>query len=353
MQPRVLVVSNMYPTAANPVFGSNVRRYTDACADAGASPVVVAITDARGGARRWWKYMALAICALGRAARRDVDLVHVHYAWPTVGIGLLCARLAGVPCVVSTPGSDIAPGASSARERVLGALLRRCDRVLVMSPHQAERAVEHFGVSPAKVAVICHGADLRLFLDRSPVEARCTLGLDGRRHLVCVSRLVEGKGVDVLVRACARVPGTVLHLLGDGPLRPAIEALAASSGVEAVVHGIVDHTAVSDWLAACDGVVLPSLAEGRPTAALEALATGHRVVGFRIPALVDLVRPGLTGELADPVGSPAALADAIRLSLAQPAVDDVCVRASLPFDVRAEAQRTVRLYASLCNGNGR
>ena len=346
--PRVLVVSNMYPGDADPIFGRFVASYVDACERAGACTTVVANTDPRKGSTRYLKYLSLAWRAWRAARPGAFDLVHGHYAYPTALIATLAARRARVPWVLTTPGSDVAPGARGLHAWTLRKLLPRAARVLVVSEHQGETLARVYGVPASLIEVVSYGTDVAAFSSRSPAEARARLGLTSdAKQVVCVSRQVPGKGLDLLVRASALLPpGVIVHLLGTGPLASALADRVRNASAPVVIHGRVEQEDLIDWVAACDAFVLPSLSEGRPTVAIEALAAGKPVCGFEIPALVDLVTPGVTGFLA-PVGSVEGLAKVVGEALSVQPDADACRAAAARFTPEAEAARTLEIYRTL------
>lgn len=125
-----------------------------------------------------------------------------------------------------------------------------------------------------------------------------------------VGRLHRQKGFDVLVRAVARLPGTHLVLVGDGPERASLEHLADRLGVadRVSVTGWVET--VSGWLSIVDVLAMPSRFEGLPLALLEAMLAERPVVGTDVGSIGDALRHGETG-LVVPVDDELALTDAL------------------------------------------
>ncbi|MDX1390510.1 MAG: glycosyltransferase, partial [Acidobacteriota bacterium] len=138
-----------------------------------------------------------------------------------------------------------------------------------------------------------------------------------QRLFVCLAILVPVKGHSDLLRAFRAVHETCrdarLALLGDGPLRAALEEQTRRHGTSAAVRfaGHVPYERVPDWIAAADALVLPSLNEGTPLAALESLTSGRPVVGTRVGGIPEVVRDETLGRVVGP-GDPEALAAAMR-----------------------------------------
>jgi len=135
------------------------------------------------------------------------------------------------------------------------------------------------------------------------------------RRLVLVARLVEQKGVDILIDAFARVadrlPDWRLDLVGDGPLRERLEAQARRAGIAERVSFHGHQADPFPFLYAASVFVLPSRFEGMPNAMLEAMGVGLAIiVSDASPGPLELIRHGETG-LVFPTGDAGALADAI------------------------------------------
>jgi glycosyltransferase involved in cell wall biosynthesis len=145
---------------------------------------------------------------------------------------------------------------------------------------------------------------LRILLPRRTPEARrqarAKLGLEENRvHFLHVGRMVgtslesAAKAHDVLIRAWresgAGASGALLHLLGDGNLRPRL-TLLAQEDASIRFEGI--RPDVADWLVAADCFVMPSRFEGLPVAGIEAVTAGLPCLFSRIAPLVEL-RPAV------------------------------------------------------------
>jgi glycosyltransferase involved in cell wall biosynthesis len=147
-------------------------------------------------------------------------------------------------------------------------------------------------------------------------------------ELLFVGRLVERKGVPLLLDAVASLPAerrAVLHVVGDGPDRGALEERAARLGLDGrvVFHGFVSHEEKRRRFASCDAFVLPAVVdakgdtEGLGVVLLEAMTYGKPVIASAAGGIVDIVRDGRNGWLVPP-GDAAALADAIAACMDDP-----------------------------------
>jgi len=195
------------------------------------------------------------------------------------------------------------------------------DRVTVPSLWLREQAVLHLGMVDEAIQVIPNFVDPDVYRPR-PGDLRDLFpeipGWDdpARRPRVLFhgSSFRALKRVDDAVRALAMVQSSrevLLVLVGDGPERPRVEALARELGMERRVRFLGPMPHFDDLLARADLFLLPSETESFGLAALEALASGVPVVASAVGGIREVVKPGATGLLVPPA-EPVALADATR-----------------------------------------
>lgn len=203
------------------------------------------------------------------------------------------------------------------------ALLRAVQRAYVAAARRVivpsryiESVVTGWGIDPRRVQVIYNApqlGDYDALPDRESLRAE--LGMEGPT-VVCVARLTAWKGVDGLVRALGTVrrdvPGASLWVLGEGPERARLEALAREEGLAECVHftGQVPRERVARTLKAADAFALFSSYEGLPHVVLEAMAAGTPVVASAAGGTPETMRDGESGLLV-PVGDETALAGAL------------------------------------------
>lgn len=141
--------------------------------------------------------------------------------------------------------------------------------------------------------------------------------------LVWVGRMEPVKGLDVLLRAFARVrataPAVQLHLVGDGSLRPKLEALAAELQVRDGVHfaGSVAPESLGHWYRAANLTVLSSHSEGLPNVLRESAACGTPFVSTDVGGVSEIADPD--HDRLVPKADPAAFAAAVLDQLNRPA----------------------------------
>ena len=299
---------------------------------------------------------AAALAVPGLAA--GTDLVHVHLGedLAVVPLGLLAGRrrrpvVLTVHC--SLRHTLQAGGGRGLALSTVGAALesvgeRQADAVIVLTRRLADRLLAE-GVDPGRVHVIPSGVDLRRFARPLPDPAPAL----PRPRVLFVGRLAAQKGVTTLLEAVPllRSPAAVV-LVGDGPLRPALERQAARLGPGRVrFQGFVPHAEVPAWLAAADVLVLPSVYEELGSVLLEAMAAGLPVVASAVGGIPDALGPA--GRLV-PAGDPAALAAAVDQVLDDPALAAELAaaarRRAAAFSWDTLAEQVLEVYRQVVEG---
>ena len=195
-------------------------------------------------------------------------------------------------------------------------------RVVAVSTSVREAVESRVMVSGRRIRVIQNGVAVPkppTLEDRERIRA--SLGVDPNEVLVCtVARLVPIKGIHVLLDAWARLPSrgqARLVVVGEGPERATLEALATSLGIAGSVSFLGFRRDVSDILFASDVFVLPSFSEGLSCSLLEAMARGVACLATRVGGNPDLLVDGVHGALVEP-GRPDALSEALSGLLSTP-----------------------------------
>jgi sugar transferase (PEP-CTERM/EpsH1 system associated) len=245
---------------------------------------------------------------------------------------LLPARLAGVPhCVHGEHGWDVHDlDGRSRKEQVLRKLhAPLVERYVTVSRSLRDYLVERVGIRPERITTICNGVDTDKFqpADPKPVGLLpAALTEPGLVVIGTVGRLQPVKDQQTLLRAFAELVGhggeaaakARLLMVGNGPLREALEQQAQALGIAHLTTFAGDRTDVAQLLQCMDVFVLPSLAEGISNTILEAMATGLPVLATRVGGNVELVRDGDNGALFE-AGDVATLKRLLAGHLADPA----------------------------------
>jgi glycosyltransferase involved in cell wall biosynthesis len=313
---RILLVSSMWPGAADPDFGVFVHQVARGLEERGHA-ILPAVVDHRGGSKA--KQASLARDALRHALRSQPDVVYAHYLLPAGVVGAVAATAARVPLVLTAHGRDVRNAAANPAIRVAtGAAVRRAAAVVAVSGWLRDELHRELPEARSKTHVVDCGVDLGRFAPRDQGQARARLGLEGLPGplVVFVGGLDDRKNVVRLRDAVLGIPDATLLAVGDGPLRA---ELTASDRIRAV--GRVPHDEVPAYMAAADVVALPSVVEPFGPVILEAMAMERPVLATSVGGPAELVTEA-AGALADPhdvAAIRAGLHRAIALGVPNPA----------------------------------
>lgn len=301
--------------------------------------------------------VALSPTMVLELSERRYDVIHVHLPHPLGAASYLGSRKPPGHRLIVTYHSDVVRQRHLQKlyDPVLYRLLDAAYAIVATSPNYLES-------SPVlaryrdKCVVIPLGIDVDAFTEteRSRARAKALREALGARHLLlAVGRLIYYKGFDVAIRALADVPDAKLVIVGEGPLRASLTALASELGVAHRVQlvGEVDDDDILAYYHASDLYLLPSIARSEAFGIVqaEAMACGLPVINTELASGVPFVsRHGESG-LTVPPGDPARLAAAIRRLLGDPEARRRMgaagrQRARQEFSKEVLAERVLRLY---------
>jgi glycosyltransferase involved in cell wall biosynthesis len=275
------------------------------------------------------------VCDLASRLRIDrPDVLHAHNAM-VLHYGIAAARLARVSVVVNTRhGGNM--NWDPHCERIWRQSVRWTDAVVFISEGVRDYYVARDHLSGRNISVIYNGIDVAKFSSR-PANPAASLP---RFRVGSVGRLVPAKDHITLIRSFALVaaamPDAELHILGDGPCRPAISQTAMSLGIanRVFLHGACHD--VAGFLSTLDLFVLSSIDEGLPISLMEAMAAGLPVVSTQLPGLTELAPESMIAGYCTP-GQPESLAEHILRAANRcdlPALGDLARRWAQKFGIR-------------------
>jgi len=239
----------------------------------------------------------------GRVLRElGPDVVHVNQHLWSGQYGVLASTLAGLPSVCVVHGAM--PPASTSQRYLTIATAHLARHFVGVSHFVAARIRAELRVGGRRVSTIYNGIP-SVEPEAASSDARVLPGT-----VLGVGRLAREKGFDLLIEAMQDLPGRRLLLVGDGPERASLEALASSLGLGERVRfaGWVPEPWASRFRP--DILVVPSRFEAMPLVVLEAMRAGVPVVATRVGGTPEVVVDNVTGLLAERE-SPTSLAVAI------------------------------------------
>jgi glycosyltransferase involved in cell wall biosynthesis len=287
---------------------------------------------------------------------KKVDVLHLH-GYGATTFGRLAGALRGIPTIVHEHANlTRTPWFQKIADRLLEPAT---DIALAVSKSTADFVVDARLIPESKVRVVYLGVPLGEFSRvRSEAEvaaARSTLGIRAGEFAVgTITRLHDSKGNSYLVDAAARViqarPHARFFLVGEGPLLGSLQAQSAalSLGDRFVFAGFRRDVAAA--LSAFDLSVFPSLWEGTPITAFEALAMGKPIVSTDADGLLDILTAD-RDALIVPKADAASLADAIIRAIDAPELRARLSREARQtgqqYDIDAFVRKMERLYVLL------
>ena len=231
-------------------------------------------------------------------------------------IQLVAATIFGKPIHFGFVGSDWYRHAQSRYGRLLRPFFRRADFITATGTKMRQEMI-NFGLDPKRIRILPHSIDVENYPINEPRQAQYSC--------VFVGYLLPLKRVEDILRAFAlvvqRLPGSKLCIVGDGPLRNELEALARELGIEAQVDFVGFVHQVQEFLVAAKIIVIASHREGMPFALIEGMVSGLVPVSTPVGTIEEFVIDGENGLLF-PVGNPEDLAQRILMLLEDPALYD-------------------------------
>ena len=266
------------------------------------------------GLLRNFAYLAEACALVEQLERAEVRHVHAHFGTNSTAVAMLAHELGGPTYSFTAHGPEEfdKPDLIALREKIARAAF-----VVGVSSFGRSQLYRYCAAKDwGKVHVVRCGVDAS-YMARAPTP------VPDVPRLVSVGRLSEQKGQLLLVEAAALLKNEgrtfELVLVGDGPMRPDVEALIARERLSQHVRitGWASGDEVLSEIEAARAFVLPSFAEGLPVVLMEALGRGRPVITTYIAGIPELVQNELNGWLV-PAGSVSEVATAMRSALDTP-----------------------------------
>lgn len=222
-------------------------------------------------------------------------------------------------------------------------LERKTDRMLTVSGsfrNYMSPYVDHH----ERIQIIPNGYDERRF---KPIPHENDVA-----QLITVCRLVPAKGIDTLLKACAELKKRgvdyVLHIIGDGPIRPELEQMAQDLGIynETIFYGYTLHP--EEFMPFFDIFVLPSRAEAFGSVFAEAALSCLALVGTNVGGIPEQIEDGINGLLVPPEDE-VALAEAMEKVIVDPSyryelARSACEKAKSNYSLSRAVHELKKLY---------
>ena len=235
------------------------------------------------------------------------DLIHVHFAVPAGAAAWALSRLTGIPYVLTAHLGDVPGGTPEKTGRwfrwiypFTPPIWQSAARVVAVSAFTRQLARQAYpgAKNPLDIQVIPNGVDLASLSPQS-------IQVNQPPRIVFAGRFMAQKNPLQVVRVLSELTDLPWRcaMLGDGPLRPDVEAEIERLKLRDrfTLTGWIKPEEVLAWLRQADILFMPSLSEGLPVVGVQALAMGLALVVGRVGGFVDLVEDGQNGYMRDPL----------------------------------------------------
>lgn len=348
---KVLVITNLFPNALEPVRGAfnrqQVIELSKLCELKVIAPLPlhydkripdteviddIAVCHPRYfmtpkiGRSLYGYFFYLSLVRKVKALQKsfDFDMIYATWAYPDGFGSYLIAKALKKPIVIKVHGSDINIYTKYfLRRKLIVHALKNSNAVIAVSNALKDSLVS-LGVPQNHVVVVPNGINTDVFKPLPQTKCREELGLPaGRKIVLFIGNLVPVKGVSYLIEAFTQLVGSsdvMLVILGDGNQKEELigKADALHLKERVVFMGRQPHDRIPLWMNACDIFCLPSMNEGCPNVILEALACGKQVVATKVGGIPEIITSEEQGVLVPP-GNADALANALEQALRKPA----------------------------------
>jgi 1,2-diacylglycerol 3-alpha-glucosyltransferase len=293
-----------------------------------------------------------------------LDVIHTHHP---ILLGQTAARKAselGLPLVftfhtqyweythyIPFPQEVIQEFLKNAIHKWLKDFMQKCQHIIIPSESMKDFLVREYGLEE-RYTVVPTGTNLEPFLDADGKSLRQEKGWQDETILISVGRLAAEKNWETLLQAFAKVyaehPDVRLILIGDGPARESLQALAAELGIAERVTftGSLPFDQVPAYLKAADVFSFASVTETQGLVTIEAMAAGLPVVSVDGSGTRDIVEHGKQGFLVE--NDPEALANGLNQLLSDPSqmkrFHHNALKKAKTFDVNLLTKQIVSVY---------
>lgn len=275
--------------------------------------------------------------------------------------GRLAGFLSGVPVICSALHSTGLPDHVELPNRLLAPLT---DAFIGVAEPHGRYLAEHEGCPADRIRVIPNGVDVERFHPRwANPRLRAELALPQDSPVAgIVAALRPEKNHELFLQAAAlvrqQVPQSHFVIVGDGPQRPKLEALAQELSLTDAVHFLGTRSDIPQVLSLLDVFVLSSHMEANPVSILEAMATEKPVVATRVGSVPETVREGQTGYLVTPGSAEELAARVVELfrnperaaTMGRAGREHVLAHWSIERMVEGYQDLLVSIYQSKCRG---
>lgn len=295
-------------------------------------------------------YQFLQASKLAEILRKNnCEHLQIHFAHVPTQIGMYASMISGIPFTFTSHANDIFERGILLKEKV-----SRSKNAITISEFNLRFLTEQ-KVDAKKIKIV------RCGINNEEYKFRQKASLGRVPVIGTLGRLVEKKGVDVLVLALSQLNkkgiSFQLEIAGDGPLTENLKNLVKNENLEGKVifKGSLSHDKVYDWLKNLDVFVLACKKDsngdqdGIPVVLMEAMAVGVPVISTEISGIPELISDGKSGFLAKP-NDVSSLEAKIETLLALKTVESITQEAKArvvsEFDKKINTERLINIFTA-------
>lgn len=272
------------------------------------------------------------------------DVVHMHNPTPTI-YAAPAAKIAGVPSILSTRHSLVAPPHNLVAELKYGLAACFCDWVIGICDATTNNVRKMHSAPARKIVRVYNGAAP---LQRTPQEA---LPPKSGFTLVFVGRLQPVKNHPLLLNAFRTaldsMPDLRLWMVGDGSEREPLQSLANQLGISAQVTFWGQQLDVTPFFSAANAFIMSSRSEGLPISLLQAFSLGLPAIVTDVGGMAEVVRMAKAGFIVPPADSAAMAAAILRMARNLEEREQFSKNAEAQFNARFSLRAMVDSYMDL------
>ena len=272
------------------------------------------------------------------------DVVHLHNPTPTI-YAAMAARISGVPSIVSTRHSLVAPPRNFVMELKYALAANFCDWIVGICDATTNNMKNAHSAAARKIVRVYNGTVplARVAKEQWPPKSGFTLVYVGRLEPVKNHVLL----LNAFRAALASMPDLQLWMVGDGSERKTLESLATELGIAAAVTFWGQQLDVAPFFSAADAFVMSSKSEGLPMSLLQAFSLGLPAIVTDVGGMAEVVRLAEAGYIVSATNPGEMAAAILRLAGSDSEREQFSTNADATFQTSFTLQSMVDAYMTL------
>lgn len=231
--------------------------------------------------KSWWKvYRYIS------KERPDALIAHL---WFSNFIGRIIGKVCGVKTIIIFE-QNVYDNLKTKKMFLADRLLQKLSSHIIAVSEAVKISLINHGINRNKIIVIRNSVNISKYLSVAYDDIRKTLGISSAFLYVFIGRLIDQKGVDILIRALDVIKEGILLIVGQGPERGNLEILTKKLHLDSRVIFMGVRDDIPDILNSSDCFVLPSRYEGLPMVLVEAMAAGKAIIVSDFDAAKEIIK---------------------------------------------------------------